>query len=123
MKIFYLFAIVALVYGCHRKISPEKQFERSLFQAVDHTRMNVFSKNIEGPAVDEKGRLFVVNYYKDGTIGLVHPDGSAQVFVELPGKSIGNAIQFNSKGNMLVADFTEHNILEVNPETKQVSVY
>src|SRR5688500_14315319 len=99
MKLVYFFAFVILASGCHRKLNPEKEFERSLFKAVDHTRMDVFSKNIEGPAVDNKGRLFVVNYFKDGTIGLVHPDGSAEVYVQLPDRSIGNSIQFNSKGN------------------------
>lgn len=108
---------------CHRKLSPEKEFAKSVFRAVDHTAENLFSKNIEGPAVDKKGRLFVVNYQQDGTIGLVHPDGKVELFVTLPDKSIGNSIQFNAKGNMLVADFTGHNILEVNTETKAISIF
>ena len=90
---------------------------------MDHTAENLFSRNIEGPAVDKDGRLFVVNYQKDGTIGLVHPDGKVELFVTLPDKSIGNSIQFTAKGNMLVADFTGHNILEVNTTSKAVSVY
>jgi sugar lactone lactonase YvrE len=109
--------------ACNRKLNPEKEFSKSLFKAVDHTAENLFSKNIEGPAVDKNGRLFVVNYQKDGTIGLVHPDGQAELFVTLPDKSIGNSIQFNAKGNMLVADFTGHNILEVNSETKAITVF
>ena len=116
---FILFNCIA----CQRKLSPEKEFAKSLFKAVDHTAENLFSRNIEGPAVDKEGRLFVVNYQKDGTIGLVHPDGNVELFVTLPEKSIGNSIQFNSRGNMLVADFTGHNILEVNTQTKEISVY
>ena len=109
--------------ACNRKINPEKEFSKSLFKATDHTAENLFSRNIEGPAVDKQGRLFVVNYQKDGTIGLVQADGNVELFVTLPDKSIGNSIQFNSQGNMLVADFTGHNILEVNTESKAVSVY
>lgn len=109
--------------ACNRKLSPEKEFAKSVFRAVDHTAENLFSRNIEGPAVDREGRLFVVNYQKDGTIGLVHPDGQVELFVTLPDKSIGNSIQFNAKGNMLVADYTGHNILEVNTQTKGIDVY
>ena len=109
--------------ACQRKLSPEKEFQKSLFKATDHTAENLFSRNIEGPAVDKQGRLFVVNYQKDGTIGLVHPDGKVDLFVTLPDKSIGNSIQFNSKGNMLVADYTGHNILEVDAETRAITVY
>jgi gluconolactonase len=118
-----LFTASVIICGCSRKLNPEKDFQRSLFKAYDHTAENLFSRNIEGPAVDNSGRLFVVNYQKDGTIGWVKPDGNVELFVTLPGKSIGNSIQFNSAGNMLVADFTGHNVLEVNTSTKEVSVY
>jgi sugar lactone lactonase YvrE len=123
-KIFSLALILGATIGsCSRKSNPEKVFSNSLFKAIDHTAENVFSKNIEGPAVDKSGRLFVVNYQRDGTIGLVHPDGKVDLFVTLPGKSIGNSIQFTAKGNMLVADFIGHNLLEVNIETKDISVF
>ena len=77
---------------------------QDLFVSVDHTQENLFSRNIEGPAFDKKGNLYVVNFQKDGTIGLVKPDGSVELFVTLPDSSIANAIQFDSKGNMYLAD-------------------
>jgi sugar lactone lactonase YvrE len=125
MKKTFTFVLIlsTLFLACNRKLSPAKEFSKSLFKATDHTAENLFSRNIEGPAVDKDGRLFVVNYQKDGTIGLVDPDGKCELFVTLPGKSIGNSIQFNAQGNMLVADFIGHNILEVNTATKEVSVY
>ena len=125
MKISLLSGLVFVycIMGCHRKLSPEQEFSKSLFKAADHTAFNIFSRNIEGPTVDKQGRLFVVNYEKDGTIGLVAPDGKVDLFVTLPGKSIGNALQFNAHGNLLVADYIGHNILEVNPVTKAVEVY
>jgi len=116
-------ALLLVAFSCHRKLNPQQEFNKSLYKPADLTAENLFTRNCEGPAVDKTGRLFVVNYEKDGTIGLVHPDGKVELFVTLPGKSIGNSIQFNSKGNMLVADFTEHNILEVNALTKEVTVY
>lgn len=94
-----------------------------LFQAEDFTRENLFSKNIEGPAFDKKGNLYVVNYQKDGTIGLVKPNGKASLFITLPEGSIANSIRFNKEGTMFLADFTGHNILKVNMQTKEISVH
>jgi sugar lactone lactonase YvrE len=94
-----------------------------LFQAEDLTSENLFSGNIEGPAVDKKGNLYVVNFQKDGTIGLVKPDGSVELFVRLPEGSTANSIQFDSKGAMYLADFTGHNVLRVDMKTKKITVF
>jgi len=124
MKHLTILAIaLSVVAGCHRKLSPQQEFNKSLFKAYDLTAENLFTVNCEGPAVDKEGHLFVVNYQKDGTIAQVQPDGKVDLFLTLPGKSIGNSIRFDAKGNMLVADFAEHNVLEVNPQTKEVTVY
>lgn len=92
-------------------------------QSVDHTAENLFTNNIEGPAFDRKGNLFVVNFQKDGTIGHVKPDGSVELFVTLPEGSTANSIQFDKKGNMFLADFTGHNVLKVETKTKKVTVH
>jgi len=91
------------------------------YVARDFTAENVFTNNIEGPNFDKKGNLYVVNFRTDGTIGRVHPDGSCELFMQLPQGSTANAIQFNSKGEMLLADFTGHNVLKVNMATKAAS--
>ena len=98
-------------------------FAQEFYQARDLTAENLFTTNCEGPSVDKHGNLFVVNFQKDGTIGLVHPDGKVETYVTLPEGSTGNAIQFDKSGNMLVADFTGHNILKVDTKTKKVTVY
>jgi gluconolactonase len=122
-KLIIVIGALVIATACHRKLSPQQEFSKTLFKAYDHTAENLFTNNCEGPAVDKDERLFVVNFQKDGTIGYVHADGQVELFVTLPGKSVGNSIRFNADGNMLVADFMEHNVLEVNPETKAVSVY
>jgi len=94
-----------------------------LYQAEDFTKENLFTNNIEGPAFDAQGNLYVVNFQKDGTIGLVKPDGTVSLFVTLPEGSVANSIQFTSKGKMWLADFKGHNVLEVNMKTKKVSTY
>src|SRR5688500_17558866 len=96
---------------------------QDLYVASDHTAQNLFSNNIECPAFDKKGNLYVVNFGKDGTIGLVKPDGSAELFINLPEGSTANSIKFDSKGNMYLADFTGHNVLKVDMKTKDVTAY
>lgn len=103
--------------------APQPAFEATLFEARDHTAENLFSGNIEGPDIDAAGRLFVVNYERDGTIGLVHPDGRCELFATLPEGSTANAIKFDSRGMMMLADFRGHNVLQLDPRTKQVTVY
>ncbi|MDB6033566.1 MAG: gnl 3, partial [Verrucomicrobiales bacterium] len=43
--------------------------------------------------------------------------------VELPGKSVGNGIVFDRTGSMFVADYVEHNVLQVDPKTRHVKVF
>lgn len=112
----------ACLLACSTFTVTAQDFER-LFVAEDFTAENIFSGNIEGPAFDKDGNLYVVNYQKDGTIGLVKPDGSAELFLNLPEGSTANAIQFDSKGSMYLADFTGHNVLKVDMKTKKVSVF
>lgn len=89
-------------------------------RSADFTAENLFTRNIEGPAFDKNGNLYVVNFGRSGTVGKVLPDGSVELFVVLPDSSNGNAIQFNSKNEMLIADWPRHNILRVNMSTKTV---
>lgn len=94
-----------------------------LFVARDLTPPKGFTPGIEGPAVDAAGNLYAVNYARQHTIGKVTPDGECSVFLELPGGSIGNGIQFDSRGSMLIADYTNHNILKVDMATLAISVH
>jgi sugar lactone lactonase YvrE len=81
-----------------------------------------FTAGIEGPACDHLGNVYAVNFARQGTIGVVTPAGHGYVFVELPAGSVGNGIRFDSKGSMLVADCTGHNVLKVDMRTRQVGV-
>ena len=94
-----------------------------LFVAQEFTPVNGFTSGIEGPACDAAGNLYAVNYERQHTIGKVTPDGTASVFVELPAGSIGNGIRFNSKGFMFIADYTNHNVLKVDMNTRKISVH
>lgn len=93
------------------------------YEARDFTAEDIFSENIEGPNVDKAGNLLVVNYLKDGTIGLVKPNGEVELYVTLPEGSVANAIMFDKKGNLLLADWKGHNVLKVDAKTRVVSTY
>jgi sugar lactone lactonase YvrE len=122
MKLSIHPCIILLVILTIGNTGHAQDMER-LFQAQDFTAEDLFSRNIEGPAFDKQGNLYVVNFEKDGTIGMVKPDGSASLFLTLPEGSIANSIKFDSKGDMYLADFAGHNVLKVNMKTKKVSVY
>ena len=94
-----------------------------LFVAQEFTPINGFTSGIEGPACDADGNLYAVNYERQHTIGKVTPDGTESVFVELPTGSIGNGIRFNSEGFMFIADYTNHNVLKVDMNTREISVH
>ena len=94
-----------------------------IFVAQEFTPVNGFTSGIEGPACDADGNLYAVNYARQHTIGKVTPDGTASVFVELPTGSIGNGIRFDSQGAMFIADYTNHNVLKVDMDTREISTY
>ena len=93
------------------------------FKAATFTPEKSFTSGCEGPAVDKDGNIYAVNFAKEGTIGKVSPDGKPELFVELPQGSTGNGIRFDSKGNMFIADYTGHNVLKVDMNTKNISVH
>ncbi|MBN1835012.1 MAG: SMP-30/gluconolactonase/LRE family protein, partial [Spirochaetales bacterium] len=92
------------------------------YRSTDFTPPGGFTSGIEGPACDPLGNLYAVNFARQHTIGMVTPAGEASVFVELPGGSCGNGIRFNSNGRMFIADYTNHNVLQVDMQTRDISV-
>lgn len=86
----------------------------SHYVASQLTPLHGFTDGIEGPGVDRQGNLYAVNFARQQTIGKVTPQGEASLFLELPAGSTGNGIRFNRNGDMLIADYTNHNVLRVD---------
>ncbi|WP_018342905.1 SMP-30/gluconolactonase/LRE family protein [Cytophaga aurantiaca] len=105
--------------ACSQKNIEYKQ-EKDLYKSENFTD-SLFSIGIEGPCY-YKGFLYVVNLHKRGNIARVDSNGQVELFVELPEGSIGNGIRF-FKGKMFVADYKKHNVLIVDPDTKEISMY
>jgi len=104
-------------------VSENVASSEQLYKSAVFTAPSEFPSGIEGPAVSADGILYAVNFEKPGTIGQVNAEGKASLFVTLPDGSIGNGIRFTSKGDMLIADYTKHNILKVDMRTKEISVF
>lgn len=97
--------------------------DRPLIVATPLTNAGDFNPAIEGPACDAAGNIYFVNGAWLQTIEKVTPQGASEVFVTLPGSSVGNGIRFGRDGVMYVADYTAHNILRVDMKTRAVRVF
>jgi gluconolactonase len=97
--------------------------EEPLFQAKPLTAPGSFTPGIEGPAVDASGHIFAVNLSRQQTIGRVDQLGTAEIFVTLPGKSTGNGIRIGTDGTLYVADYVEHNVLRIHPQTREIKIH
>ena len=75
----------------------------------------------EGPALDDAGNLFVVNYRGLGKIGRIVPDGTASVYCDLrqaapPGQgrqAQANGLKVDAQGRLIVADAGGGRILRI----------
>jgi sugar lactone lactonase YvrE len=112
------FALIVGLFVAGFTVADDKPFVARPFTAD-----NSFTNGIEGPACDAKGNVYVVNFAEQGTIGRITPDGKGEVWVKLPGKSVGNGIVFDRKGTMYVADYVGHSVLTIDPETKKIAVF
>lgn len=98
--------------------------QEELYIAQDYVYVGEFTESLEGPAVDQNGNLYFVNPDHKGAIGVVDQNGVFSIFIDqLPEGSTANGIRINQNGELFMADYTGHNILKVDPETKEVSIY
>jgi sugar lactone lactonase YvrE len=117
------FSLALFLFSIQLNLHAQNTPKDELYQSSEFTLPNSFTHGVEGPAVDKSGNVYAVNFDHQGTIGKVTPSGEASIFIELPEGSIGNGIRFDSKGDMLIADYKMHNVLKVDMMTKNISVY
>ena len=120
MKTVLLVLLLLLGVACQ---CPFFKTTEPLYTATPLTATNSFTAGIEGPACDLEGNIFAVNFKAQHTIGRTTPTGKSEVFVTLPGVSIGNGIRFDREGKMYVADYTGHNVLRIDPATRKIEVF
>ncbi|MBD3674918.1 MAG: SMP-30/gluconolactonase/LRE family protein [Planctomycetaceae bacterium] len=116
-------ASLLLFVGAMWYLSVSVNAEEKLFVATPLTKSGEFTSGIEGPACDQEGNLYAVNFERQGTVGLITPDGQGKVFVTLPGTSVGNGIRFDQQGVMFIADYVNHNVLKVDPESHKLTIF
>ena len=119
MKTF-VFGMLLVLMKFH--ISCEKK--ELYYQSEDLVYVGEYTSGLEGPAVDWEGNLFFVNPIKSGSVGKVDTEGNFSLFIEqLPEGSTANGIRFGQDQSMYLADYTGHNVLKVDLQTKKVGVY
>ena len=106
---------ICVFYSCNKAILSDK--------STDFTQEFLFTKGIEGPAVDSKGNLFAVNFKEEGTIGKIDKKGKVSLFLKLPNNSVGNGIRFDKDNTMFVADYVNHTVFEVKSGSNKAIVY
>ena len=116
-----LFILASIALAGHAAAPAAAQ--ETLHVVTPLTAPGSFTAGIEGPAVDADGNVYAVNFARQQTIGRVTPSGAAEVFVTLPGASIGNGIRFGRDGAMYVADYIEHTVYRIDPVTRAISVH
>ncbi len=92
-------------------------------KSKDFTSEFLFTKGIEGPAVDKDGMLYAVNFKEEGTIGVVDQKGNSSIYIKLPEGSIGNGIRFDLDGNMYIADYVGHNVYQIKKKSMEPIVW
>jgi sugar lactone lactonase YvrE len=122
-RLRFLKTITSSLLAAPTILSTLQKNNQNLFEVGHYTEPGSFTSGAEGPAVDNNGNLYAVNFNRQGTIGKVTPDREATVFLELSEGSIANGIRFNSKGEMFLADYVNHNVLKVDMDSRQVSVF
>ncbi len=119
MKTKILGTLTTLLIVCLSCEQKEVQY-----QSQDLVFVGQYTSGLEGPAVDQDGNLYFVNPTHSGSVGKVDTEGNFSLFIEhLPEGSTANGIRFGLDQSMYLADYTGHNVLKVNLQSKEVSVY
>jgi sugar lactone lactonase YvrE len=119
MKTKILGTLTTLLIVCLSCEQKEVQY-----QSQDLVFVGQYTSGLEGPAVDQDGNLYFVNPTHSGSVGKVDTEGNFSLFIEhLPEGSTANGIRFGQDQSMYLADYTGHNVLKVNLQSKEVRVY
>lgn len=96
---------------------------QALLVTTPFTADHSFTSGVEGPAADRVGNVYAVSFQRQNTIGKITPEGQGAIFVEMPEGSLANGIRFGLDGQMYVADYKGHNILQIDPSTRKIRVF
>ena len=74
----------------------------------------------EGPAFDDAGNLYFVNYLETGTLGRMTPDGSVEVWVHTGGQV--NGLKYDGKGHIVAADHGALRVTRFDTRSRKMDV-
>jgi sugar lactone lactonase YvrE len=95
-----------------------------LFVSHRLTPPEEYTGQIEGPAVDKSGNLYVCNLKPGGTIGKVAAGAThSTLFTTLPDGAKGSGIRFDRQGRMYIAAFNRKRVLVIAPGQTDAQPY
>lgn len=95
-----------------------------LFVSRRLTPPEEYTGQIEGPAVDKSGNLYVCNLKPGGIIGKVAPGATHSTpFATLPDGGKGSGIRFDRQGRMYIAAFNRKKVLVIAPGHTDAHTY
>jgi sugar lactone lactonase YvrE len=119
IALFATLWLAAILCAAGARGAPDR-----LFVGERITPAGEYTSEIEGPAVDAAGNLFVANLHRAGTIGELTPGAPAsRLFAVLPDGSIASGIRFDRDRRMYVADYRRHNIFVFDRGTGTPRLY
>lgn len=109
-----------------RRVSADQEAS-DLFRAVAlvQTRERLYTRGIEGPAVDSDGNIYAVALDREGTIGVhfVGQESTPQVWLTLPDGGRSTSVLVAPQNKIYIADYIKHRIyvmqksaLQPNPQ-------
>lgn len=113
-------------------ISPQKDETHDDLPPSHSVQPELYAKGFvfaEGPALDDAGNLYVVNYQRNGTIGRIAPDRSGSIFCDVQALSPAgdrqpriNGLKIDSQGRLIAADAGAGRVLRISPDGNRVEV-
>jgi gluconolactonase len=121
--------VVGLGSLCGASVAAEEHGDLPASHSVQPALYATGFEFAEGPALDGKGNLYVVNYRRNGTIGRIAADGTAAVFCDLHTlvpvagrKPQANGLKLDKQGRLIASDAGTGRLLRIAADGKSGEV-
>lgn len=136
MRLFIIITLIFSICSCsqNESIKPveindtDTSITNTPILSTQYTEA-VFTEGIEGPFINQNNEIYVVNFMIEGNIGIIDTNGAVSEFAYLPVhpktaiQGIGNSIQKYTDSTLIIADYVNHIIWELNIKTKKFTIF
>jgi len=132
LVVLILLCLTSVAASQEKKDAPDKEPAHADLPPSHSVKPEMYATGFsfaEGPALNDKGDLFVVNYRRDGTIGRITADGTASIFCDLAEvapvegrEPRANGLKFDNQGRLIAADSGAGRLLRIDANGENVEV-